>query len=462
KYDLFIREKLLGAPKLKVPVLRQPANTDDRGACLWRYMGEMIMADTSKMGHLVEMILPSAHADVSKTEPEAKEDAEQDAQLETVFSWEEVPGADHYIIEISETGDFRHPVVVQTTPRLEFRWYGGKARSYYWRVAAGRAGGRMGVFSEPARLDLGAINERFSGPQTIDGVRVTIKAGTSTRAGSRFQLQGRGDQDRDDQGQDQGGKAQDQARSRSQMSTATMLGSRAESRSELAARPPRAPPSAQIIPEALAPTALGKTRIPKMEPLAAGLIWRPKYSFIRTRLADRVRADVQGGQPVSLRIERSVALSSERTLLIGVEFAQHRYRPEPATEYPFQDDLKWNEWRLDLVDVRPKRRWQYGLGVHQGYGLERKDLESVRVIPKIWGSVFTRSSWVWWWWRYDAEMGARFTDGGYGVETRHELRKPIWYGSRWIVGAGISLQALFPRNGNHLIGESYFLTGYEF
>jgi hypothetical protein len=124
EYPIYIRHEPLAAPKLKAPHLRAPASSrpgGERGASLWNW------------------ILPVASADEVEW-------------FEAVFEWEPVSGANLYWVEISETPDFRNPVVSVKVANTEFVWNKATKRTYYWRVAAGGRGGRMGLFSEPSVL----------------------------------------------------------------------------------------------------------------------------------------------------------------------------------------------------------------------------------------------------------------------------------------------------------------------
>lgn len=138
-YPLYIREQPLAAPKLKGPEVRKPAN--DKGASFWWKMWNIIL-------------------------PQAR--AEEDVEFQALFSWEPVIGADHYVIEISETSDFRKPLVTEKVLKPEYTWNKVQLKSYFWRVAAGAKKGRLGFFSDPQEADL-------SKPQ-IEGVKVKAVA----------------------------------------------------------------------------------------------------------------------------------------------------------------------------------------------------------------------------------------------------------------------------------------------
>ncbi|MFT3724536.1 MAG: hypothetical protein QM773_13240 [Hyphomonadaceae bacterium] len=147
-YPLFVRENPLAPPKLRVPQLRRPASSPrpggDSGASFW--------------WRAWNTFLPRAEAD----------DGVEAETYEAVFEWEPVSGADQYVLEISASEDFRHPVLIKTTTRSQYAWRGFLRQSYFWRVAAGTKRGRLGVFSEPAVVDL----RQLEGHDVLDGVLV--------------------------------------------------------------------------------------------------------------------------------------------------------------------------------------------------------------------------------------------------------------------------------------------------
>lgn len=123
EYPLFIRRQPLAAPQLNAPRLRKPAQAVDKGAFLWN------------------LLIPAAQAD-------------EENLYEAYFSWRPVDGADEYWIEISESPDFRKPVLSKRLGKSEFVWREFRDKVYYWRVAAGAKSGRMGLFSEAAKVSI--------------------------------------------------------------------------------------------------------------------------------------------------------------------------------------------------------------------------------------------------------------------------------------------------------------------
>jgi hypothetical protein len=123
EYPIFIRHKPFAAPQLNSPRLRKPA------------------AEKGALHKILNLILPEAQADEADV-------------YEAYFSWQAVEGADEYWLEISETPDFRNPVLSRRTSKTEFVWREFRDKIYYWRVAAGAKSGRMGIFSAPAKVSV--------------------------------------------------------------------------------------------------------------------------------------------------------------------------------------------------------------------------------------------------------------------------------------------------------------------
>lgn len=234
-YPLFIRERPLAAPKLKEPAVRRPA-AEERGASLWTY------------------ILPSAYAD---------------EMWEAEFNWEDVPGADVYALEISRTPDFREPVLLKTVGRARFVWRGFEPGEYYWRVAAGSKRGRLGVFSEPAVIDL------REGAPLAHRKPERVKAAVVTPA----------------------------------------------------PKPPL-PPTATG--PAMVPARMPAAAAPSIEPVykQRWLAWTPAYRRFEARSGEAVRAKFSGAQPLGFAAE--VPFGAWR---VDATYESVAWRPYPESEY---------------------------------------------------------------------------------------------------------------------------------
>jgi len=132
--EIYLRDEPLQAPRLKVPDIKKESTTAPRAYYQPKHW-------------LYRIVFNEAHARTP-----AKID-----NYEIDFSWEPVAGADQYILEVSSTPDFREPVLIKTLANTTYVWKKVKFKKYYWRVAAGSAKGRMGLFSEPMELQLDEI-----------------------------------------------------------------------------------------------------------------------------------------------------------------------------------------------------------------------------------------------------------------------------------------------------------------
>jgi hypothetical protein len=140
----------LAAPRLKEPEwqtpLRQPSQEAPKKNSRKAKPKNAFFPTSLKK--VWDQILPMAWA----------EDSAMTSQLTTTngvrFSWYPVPEADHYVVEISDSAQFESPIVTETVNDEHFDWSGFVPKVYFWRVAAGQRNGKMGLFSESARVDL--------------------------------------------------------------------------------------------------------------------------------------------------------------------------------------------------------------------------------------------------------------------------------------------------------------------
>ena len=160
-YPLYIRESPLAAPTIRKPLLRLPATAPKHPK--HKEPSKTIRKKKVSLFELLwDAVIPSAKAE---SHAHATADA---ADWEAVFTWDKVAGAKHYIIEISETPDFRHPLLAQKIKSSQLVWNVKKLQKYYWRVAAG-TDSRLGVFSEPELVDFSKIKPDSN---QIDGLEV--------------------------------------------------------------------------------------------------------------------------------------------------------------------------------------------------------------------------------------------------------------------------------------------------
>lgn len=287
-YPIYIREAPLAAPKLRAPVLRQPAKADDRGAGYWF------------------ALLPQAFAD--------------EVFYQAVFDWEKVEGADRYVIEISETPDFRNPLVNKTLNSNQFVWKKIKLRSYYWRVAAEARSGRLGLFSEPELVDL------KTGGQI--GVAVTP------------------------------------------LESPKPAPSPPEEKVEKAPEPVVFEP--QPIPPSQAPE---KSEIKPR----AFITWLPRYSSLKVSAREDVSATFSGANLMSFAVGADRVFEGEKMVRLQLNYAHETYKPQPKESYPDQGAISWNEISFTAALHKNSSHLGYGLYVERGADLIRENDQSVNM-----------------------------------------------------------------------------------
>lgn len=163
-YPLYNVNDPLAPPKLKRAPERLPAKENKDGAD----------ASDSLFNHIWKWILPVANATEEDPTPPKNEIA-SNTKKSVIFSWYEVPEADYYVIEISVSRDFLNPILVKKIKTTEFSWTEFDFNTYYYRVAAGKNNGRMGLFSEPEEADLTLLASETASKELRPGLRLNIE-----------------------------------------------------------------------------------------------------------------------------------------------------------------------------------------------------------------------------------------------------------------------------------------------
>lgn len=129
--EIYLRDQPLQAPKLKAPEIKKEIESKPKASFKSKWL----------------LLFSTAFTELLAS----------DENYEIDFSWEPVSGADQYILEVSSTPDFRKPELIKNLSQTKYVWKKVKYKKYFWRVAAGNAKGRMGLFSEPMELQLDRI-----------------------------------------------------------------------------------------------------------------------------------------------------------------------------------------------------------------------------------------------------------------------------------------------------------------
>lgn len=340
KYPIYMRHEPFAAPKLFSPKLRTPASKKRDGAYLWQWM--------------LDALIPSAHAD---------------DRWEAVFAWEKVPGADRYMIEISETADFRKLVLSRETSKPEFIWSEYRKRVYYWRVAAGSLS-RMGVFSEPALVE-----------ETVEIRRAEPSVATK----------------------------------------AAELKSPEEPKPEQKSEYDKngASPEKQIAAEPIVPA----TRV--LEPRGTRLYWLPGYVSVDSRAKESVHARLGGIRYLAFAIERDFSAGDSKWWTLEGRYSRVLFKPHPASEYPYQKNVLVQEAAVAATRMKAESNMGYGFSLRVLPNISRANYEEIKNENQIAAGAHVRGLWNFSGLEYRMDVGALLGSSLYGVSTEHRLLYPF-------------------------------------
>ncbi|MBX3021595.1 MAG: hypothetical protein KF799_07955 [Bdellovibrionales bacterium] len=377
---LFIRENPLAAPKLKSPSLRKPAQSLDGASYWWR---------------LDHWLLPQAYA------------AESSENVAT-FAWEPVEGADQYTIEISETADFRQPLVIRTLSKAQFMWRGFAAKVYYWRVAGGTKSGRLGVFSEPAEVDFQAMVDG----QEVDGVSLRqVKKEKSSEETSA--------------------KA-------------------AKSTAELQAKETQITVEKAIVERAVV--------VPEKPPEFGHFVgWSPRYISAVLNAKEKVKSKLSGGTLAALTVESPIVIDEQRLWKVDLSYAQAKFKPNPPEDYLYQKDLSWQDLRGSALYF--KSRWGYGFVMQQSLLVKREGDETIQGVSSFGGGPSVAAMLRGGRWLYNGSFSVLASQSGVGVQSAHSMRWNIYRG--FSVGGGVQGE-LTSTSPMSFVGSAFGLAGFEF
>jgi hypothetical protein len=309
-------------------------------------------------------------------------------------------------------------VISRTVTETRFVWRGFPLREYYWRVASGAAHGRLGLFSEPARLE----------PVVDDVVIKRMPAPEPEGAADAAAV----------------AKAVPPPRPRSSPAAPAQEGGSSP------------PPSADAKPAAAPAHPLPPAEPP--DPGSNWIAWRPNYVSARFKGDQGASARVNGESLFGLSAEMPVALpGGESRLELDFSYQQTRFQPEPRERYPFQDALIWRDARLAALRYASASDWGYGAVIRQTFGVRRASDESLRADPLMAlgpeiGLISEQGNW-----RYTGTAGLLLTARRQTLELSQRLRWRVWRGVS--LGGGIEGQFI---SGGSSVGAAFLTVGFEF
>jgi hypothetical protein len=333
--QIFPRHEPFAAPKLKSPELRVPASRPEEetsGAPLQKKKksenkkaakkGAWWQAAPTSIWSLIwQAFNTEARAESKKSE----------ADYEAVFAWEPVDGADVYTIEISDTSDFRAPKLSKVLKKTEFIWSQFPLGTYFWRVAAGSSKGRMGVFSEPAIVQLDKLPESSS---NNDGVLIRKK----------MKLE----------------------KNREPVETKT----------EVILKDVPKPQFDEKVFEKDVKLVSDDQRQLKDTYVFE---WSPLMTTWTLNGADQLKAKLSGSSMGSGRFQTEQLLSKEKSYMVDVFYAQYKWKPSDLTTYPFQEEQSYTDGRMQILFGNSKSGLLRGGIVQMVPYIERKEDEKIEI-----------------------------------------------------------------------------------
>jgi len=332
--QIFPRHEPFAAPKLKSPEIRVPAskptpesdeapvkkkNKDKKS----KKKTSMISPTPSSVWSLIwQTLMPSALAASKKSS----------ADYEAVFAWEPVDGADVYTIEISETADFRTPQLSKIVKKTQFIWSQFTLGTYFWRVAAGSSKGRMGVFSEPAIVQLDKLPESSS---NNDGVLIRKKA---------VQLE--------------------KAREPVVTKTETIF---------------QEAPKPQFDEKLFEKDVKLVTDDQRQLKDTYVFEWSPLGTTWTLNGTEELKAKLNGSTVGAGRFQTEQLLSKEQSYLVDAFYAQYKWKATDLTAYPFQEDQSYTDARVQILFGNNRSGLLRGGIVQMVPFIERKADESIEI-----------------------------------------------------------------------------------
>ena len=307
--QFFLRHEPFAAPKLKSPELRVPANETPKSK-----------KPNSSWMWIWSLLIKTAEARSAASDYEA------------VFAWEKVEGADQYTLEISDSPDFRNPRVSETVKKTSYTWSQFSLGTYYWRVAAGSSKGRMGMFSEAAKVNLNTMPVTSSG--SADGVLLRKKA----------------------------------ALEKNRAAVAT-------DDHDIIKNAPTPQFDQEIFKKDIDMMSEEQRNLKETYLLE----WTPILSNWQLNGEDMLKVKLSGSSTGAAHFQTEQILSPEKSYFVDVFFAQYKWKAKDLTTYPFQQDQSQTDARVQILFGNNKSGVLRGGQVQMLPVAERKDLEKIEI-----------------------------------------------------------------------------------
>lgn len=366
-YDqsLYLREEALEAPTLKSPRLRGPAQ-QIRSKEAPPQDNTPENLDGVFWFFLREAFGKKAMANVDV--------------FEAVFEWDPVQDADHYILEISRDPQFRQLVVTEKLSKTEYSWAQFQLGTYYWRVAAGSRSGKLGRFSESQKVDL----------QTLP-VEQNIQSGILVRKKKETP-------------------------------------------------PPRAvvDTSDDRVLTDLPRKTFDETRFEKDLPIPFGEYREQLGRYLievgqiqsqyKLEAADDLSLSANSESQAYFRYVMEQHWKGDRSYVVDLYYSPQKWVAD-KDKYPFQEDVTWSEYTLQILTGSRKDRWSIGLHLSSWPELQRKDFEQVDIKEQtsaglgiLWVSPENQS------WMRTHQASLSVAGSGFKVQSQNTVAYRLWKG----------------------------------
>jgi hypothetical protein len=394
-YPLYIRKNPFAPPKLHQPKVAPKEAKYSQP--LWRFF--------------CQLLLPNANA--SET-----------SGLAALLSWDPVPGADFYVIEISNSDDFRTLIHTEhiSMSQLIFSDKGSKPK-LYWRVAAGSKQGQMGIFSEPALLEWKTLEE------------IDLATGKTQAQAKKNQAVIEKTQDENLSLPNTPAHSTPPGKNKQMPTTAT-------------------PPKKSSPPSTSPPRKLIQVQ-------SFRLWWAPQWSINQIHAGD-TKSQLSGLQEMGLGSQLDLSLTQSHDLLILFNMQQMNFEPDPPPNYPFQSDVNSYQASVRLLGQRHGvgTAWLWGASLFMLPGIQRVDYESVDLIQQTGFGLQTGLRSRWNSFEYIGLLGAHTVGPDWGINI---LQQVIYQPNSYIIiGAEIEGTTYFDQQQDSLLLQLRALFGIQF
>lgn len=377
KYPLYIRESPFAPPKLYQPQAVPPKSSQNSWQNIW-----------------MNFLIPKAFAQKSMA-------------MGALLTWQSIPGADLYIVEISDSKDFRRLIHSQevNTNKYIFRNLSASEK-LYWRVAAGSSSGRMGVFSDPDLLTLVELSTII-------------------------------------ENQDSKPEPKPEPKRKKQAVT-----KKVPVKKSAPPPPARAIKPKEVQPEV--PFALSRT-----------WIWASSgYGLATLTMDTGSKVNLSGVKPLALGLQMDFQWSFNRNLRLLTHLSQNTYTPKPAPLYPFQSDIENFELSVRALTYKTDSLWIYGLQSSllpspQQIDFERVDLTTQLALGPVFGINLETDNF-----EYLGLLSALVAKESVTVNSLHRFiyKANSW----WFVGAELEAYFSLSQKKSLQTYDGRILTGFEF